>query len=474
MNVQHVESLNDVVAQHHAHPRARDGARLACSNAADEIELVDLTPDGPARPAARGQGLRPRAGPARARALLPQGQPDRPARARAPPHRRARRRPDARATCASMPSPARGAAGERVMVAVDPSPAAANAGARRQAHGRRARCRADCALCRDRPSYRAVGDRAARLAEAMRLAERLGAEMVHSAGRSVVEESWPLPVRAMPRASWWASLTARAGSNCVMVRWSTSWCAAALGSRWKWRRADRQKARPLRPDWLFNVPRAVARIWKGVLTTAVATAAGGDRRLYRSCPTSRWFSSCRSGRGRPPRVGAVAVGLGTVGARLQLLLPAAALRIHHPRSGERRGAVLLHGRRGCGQRSRRPHAGADRIGTPRGADDGRALCLQPQDRGRDRSRRPFVDHGDSSGAADERGDRHPDAGEGQSETGSLVLAPLFRPTATSPTPTSPRRAGRGTPTIRPGAAPTPCRAGAGCSCRSAPARTRSA
>ena len=28
LNIQHVESLNDVVAQDHAHPRARDGARL--------------------------------------------------------------------------------------------------------------------------------------------------------------------------------------------------------------------------------------------------------------------------------------------------------------------------------------------------------------------------------------------------------------------------------------------------------------
>ncbi len=31
LNIQHLESLNDVVAPHHPHPRARDGARLACS-----------------------------------------------------------------------------------------------------------------------------------------------------------------------------------------------------------------------------------------------------------------------------------------------------------------------------------------------------------------------------------------------------------------------------------------------------------
>ena len=53
-------------------------------------------------------------------------------------------------------------------------------------------------------------------------------------------------------------------------------------------------------------------------------------------------------------------------------------------------------------------------------------------------------------------------------TGSRV-APPFRPTASSATPTWPRRAGRGMPTIRPARAPTPCPAAAGCSCRSAPA-----
>ena len=45
LNVQHLESLNDVVAQITGVARARDGARLRASSSADEVELVDLPPD---------------------------------------------------------------------------------------------------------------------------------------------------------------------------------------------------------------------------------------------------------------------------------------------------------------------------------------------------------------------------------------------------------------------------------------------
>ncbi len=44
LNIQHLESLNDVVASLHQGAGARDGARPACSEAA-EIEVVDIPPD---------------------------------------------------------------------------------------------------------------------------------------------------------------------------------------------------------------------------------------------------------------------------------------------------------------------------------------------------------------------------------------------------------------------------------------------
>ena len=96
VNIQHIESLNDVVAQitrvrvretvPDADPRPRRRHRARRPDA----RRPDPAPEG-------GQGLRPQAGRARAQALLLARQPDGAARAGAAPHRRARRRAAARA-----------------------------------------------------------------------------------------------------------------------------------------------------------------------------------------------------------------------------------------------------------------------------------------------------------------------------------------------------------------------------------------
>ena len=91
VNIQHIESLNDVVAQI-THVRVRETVPDSVFDRADAIELIDLTP-GRSDPAAEGgQGLCPQAGRARARTLFLAGQPDRAARAGAAADRRARRR----------------------------------------------------------------------------------------------------------------------------------------------------------------------------------------------------------------------------------------------------------------------------------------------------------------------------------------------------------------------------------------------
>ena len=96
LNVQHLESLNDVVAQITGRQGARDGARLGARARRRGRAGRPAARRAPAA-APGGQGLRPRAGAARAiEQLLPQGQPDRAARAGAAPHRRARGRADAR------------------------------------------------------------------------------------------------------------------------------------------------------------------------------------------------------------------------------------------------------------------------------------------------------------------------------------------------------------------------------------------
>ena len=80
VNIQHIESLNDVVAQI-THVRVRETVPDSVFDRADAIELVDLTPDDLIQRLKEGQGLRPQAGRARAGAFLLAGQPDRAARA---------------------------------------------------------------------------------------------------------------------------------------------------------------------------------------------------------------------------------------------------------------------------------------------------------------------------------------------------------------------------------------------------------
>ena len=69
VNIQHVESLNDVVAQI-TRIRVRETVPDSILDRADDIEAGRPDPGRPDAAAERGQGLRARAGPARARPLL--------------------------------------------------------------------------------------------------------------------------------------------------------------------------------------------------------------------------------------------------------------------------------------------------------------------------------------------------------------------------------------------------------------------
>ena len=183
------------------------------------------------------------------RALFLARQPDGAARAGAAAHRRARRRADAELHARARHR--RPVGGRRARDRLPRSEARRRqCRARRQAHRRRARCRADRALCRDRrgtPRCREAEH--GRLAETMRLADRLGAEVGDGARAARwSRRSWPSRARATPRAWWSASRSARAGSSCATARWSTSWCAAARGSPSRCRRrasaAERRRRRP--------------------------------------------------------------------------------------------------------------------------------------------------------------------------------------------------------------------------------------
>ena len=158
LNVQHIESLNDVVARI-TRIRVRETVPDRIVDTADEVELVDLTPAdliarlGEGKVYVREQAQRARA------ALLLARQPDGAARTGAPAHRRAGRRPDAELharACHHRPVGGR-RAGDRLSRS---EPGRRQCRARRQAHRRRPRCRADRALCRDRPPRRPQRGRA--------------------------------------------------------------------------------------------------------------------------------------------------------------------------------------------------------------------------------------------------------------------------------------------------------------------------
>ena len=219
LNIQHVESLNDVVAQitrvrvretvpdSHHRPRRRDRADRP------DARRPDPAPEG-------GQGLRPRAGRARARALFLARQPDGAARAGA-----ARAPPSASTTRCSSYMRAHAiagpwAAGERVLVCISEQPRAAGARPLRQAAGRPAARALDGALRRDRRARRAARGRARphrRDAAAGRAAGRRGrrpcpargiAEEILAYARA--QQRHPDRHRQVRRA--------RAGSSCCTAR----------------------------------------------------------------------------------------------------------------------------------------------------------------------------------------------------------------------------------------------------------------
>src|SRR5438128_3413283 len=186
LNVQHVESLNDVVARI-TRIRVRETVPDSVVDSADEVELVDLTP---ADLIARlGEGkvyVREQA----QRALKHYFSPGNLTALRELALRRTAERVDEQMLSYMREHAITGpwGAGERVIVCVDPGPDAANTvrAAKRTAQGLDAEL---IALYVETERHTLLGElEQTRLAEALRLAEQLGAEVVRAPGRAVVEE----------------------------------------------------------------------------------------------------------------------------------------------------------------------------------------------------------------------------------------------------------------------------------------------
>jgi two-component system sensor histidine kinase KdpD len=272
MNVQHVESLNDVVARI-TRIRVRETVPDSVVDAADDVELVDTTP---ADLIARlGEGkvyVRDHA----QRALKHYFSTGNLTALRELALRRTAERVDDQMLSYMREHAIAGpwGAGERVLVCVDPGPDAANIvrAARRTADGLDAEL---IALYVETGRHALLGEiEQARLAEALRLAEQLGAEVVRVPGRTVVEEILAFArsrnatrvVVGKSRRSRWFEL--RHGSVVDQLVRSGSGLAVEVAP-------SGEKAGSSRPvDWLFGAPRTIGPYFEGVLTTAAATATG--------------------------------------------------------------------------------------------------------------------------------------------------------------------------------------------------------
>lgn len=272
LNVQHVESLNDVVARI-TRIRVRETVPDHVVDAADEVELIDLTPaDLIARLAEGKVYVRDQA----QRALRHYFSPGNLTALRELALRRTALRVDEQMRSYMREHAIAGpwAAGERVIVCLDPGPGASNAvrAAKRSADALDAEL---IALYVETDRHATLSEAEhARLAEAMRLAGQLGAEVVTVPGHSVVDEIVAFArsrnatrvVVGKSRRSRWFEM--RHGSVVdELVRTGSGLAVEVAPS------AEVEQKAGAR-DWLRDVPLTPGPYLEGALTTAVATVVG--------------------------------------------------------------------------------------------------------------------------------------------------------------------------------------------------------
>jgi two-component system sensor histidine kinase KdpD len=272
LNVQHIESLNDVVARI-TRIRVRETVPDRVVDDADEVELVDLTPADLVTRLREGKVyVKDQAH----RALRHYFSPGNLTALRELALRRTAVRVDEQMRSYMREHAITGpwAAGERVVVCLDPSPAAANAvrAAKRTADGLDAEL---IALYVETDRHATLSEAEHdHLAEAMRLATQLGAEIITVPGRSVVEEILAFArsrnatrvVVGKSRRSRWFELTH--GSVVDELVRSGSGLAIEVAP-------SGEAQPPAGPtDWLLDIPRTPGPYLEGMLSTALATAIG--------------------------------------------------------------------------------------------------------------------------------------------------------------------------------------------------------
>ena len=215
VNIQHIESLNDVVAQI-THVRVRETVPDSVFDRADAIELIDLTPDDLIQRLKEGKVYVPKQA---ERALEHYFSPGNLTALRELALRRTAERVDEQLLTHMQANAIAGpwAAGERILVCAERGPARRGPRALHQAAGRPAARTWTAISIETRRSLQLTDEQRDRLADTMRLAEALGGEAltIPGVGRRIADDVIQFAhannvtqiIIGKSTRSWWFELT---------------------------------------------------------------------------------------------------------------------------------------------------------------------------------------------------------------------------------------------------------------------------
>ena len=421
VNIQHIESLNDVVAQI-THVRVRETVPDSVFDRADAIELIDLTPDDLIQRLKEGKVYVPKQA---ERALEHYFSPGNLTALRELALRRTAERVDEQLLTHMQANAIAGpwAAGERILVCLSEDPRAAGLVRYTKRLADRLHAPWTAVSIETRRSLQLTDEQRDRLADTLRLAEALGGEAltIPGVGRRIADDIISFAqannvtqiIIGKATRSWWFEimrgsvvhdLVRRAGNISVSV---IAGDELPAGADPQVRGTDRGAARAVRPETLSD-----------------GAGDRGDRPgRRRTDPDAVRHRECRPGvphgggeRGGSLRPVAIAAGQRRGVAVLQFLLSAAGLYLHHHRSDQCRGLLLFHADCAAGFQCRITGAYPGGVGDRQGTHHRIALRLQPQARGHRDTGRCVV------------GDRLPDRADAEG-TGGAAAA---RATGSSP------------------------------------------
>ena len=362
VNIQHIESLNDVVAQI-THVRVRETVPDKVFDLADAIELIDLTPDDLIQRLKEGKVYVPKQA---ERALEHYFSPGNLTALRELALRRTAERVDEQLLTHMQANAIAGpwAAGERILVCVSEDPRAAGLVRYTKRLADRLHAQWTAISIETRRSLQLSDEQRDRLADTMRLAEALGAEAltIPGVGRRIADDVIHFAhannvtqiIIGKSTRPWWFELTRGSVVHDLVRRSGNISVHVIAGDEQGVAKTAVQTAARQEP---FN-PRpylmALLFVAIGLGAAALIQPVVRRHRERRSGVSHR-----RGRRRRALRPVAVAAGKRRGVAVLQFLLPAAGLYLHHHRSDQRRGVLLLHAdcacwsptsRRGCARR----------------------------------------------------------------------------------------------------------------------------